>query len=543
MPAVAFDEGVVTITDADPQVDAYRLRTREVRSSELDIEPIDAGPLAPAVVNGEAVDITDVPYGTKVFAFAFDLVQFECGGVMISPRYMLTAAHCTEFPGVGGVYRDVDYLSVIHGVSDWTTFGDDPFTHLEFSDRIWRHPDYSRTTFANDIAVVRLESPIPGAGIGVSLWEGDVPDGAAAYVSGWGLTETFGVQTSLTLQGAEIAIDGSCAFWSELDGWDDEMYLCGTAEPGAFCQGDSGGPLAVERAGVPMLVGLVSFNSTFGCAQGPDIADVYTRVSSYIDWIETHTGPLWLTDEIVDPAELLAGHELSDLGPGETHLLSIAPVVDGVAGPASHLSFTVDWPIVLGPDQTGVDCREPQQHPLADVPESSFAFGSVGCLYQLGITTGTTPTTFSPKDRVIRGHMALFVARFYETVTGQVCVGTHPFLDVAPGAVGDAVGCLAALGITNGTSPITFSPDDFVTRAQMAAFIARLYEVVMGERCASVPGFIDVAATSFAFGPVGCLVDLEITTGTSAFTFSPERDVTREELAAFLERLYLALTS
>jgi hypothetical protein len=49
--------------------------------------------------------------------------------------------------------------------------------------------------------------------------------------------------------------------------------------------------------------------------------------------------------------------------------------------------------------------------------------------------------------------------------------------DVSPGAFySSSVGCIFGLAITTGTSPTTYAPDELVTRTQMAAFIARFYE-------------------------------------------------------------------
>jgi len=68
-------------------------------------------------------------------------------------------------------------------------------------------------------------------------------------------------------------------------------------------------------------------------------------------------------------------------------------------------------------------------------------------------------------------------------VTGAPCGGPHPFVDVALDSYAyEPVGCLYQLGITTGTSSITFSPANVVTRAQMAAFMARTYRhLVQGE--------------------------------------------------------------
>ncbi len=73
--------------------------------------------------------------------------------------------------------------------------------------------------------------------------------------------------------------------------------------------------------------------------------------------------------------------------------------------------------------------------------------------------------------------MAAFVARTYRALTGQPCTGfTHPFTDVAGSSfASEDVGCLAELGITTGTTATTFSPGQPVTREETAAFLGRLW--------------------------------------------------------------------
>ena len=73
--------------------------------------------------------------------------------------------------------------------------------------------------------------------------------------------------------------------------------------------------------------------------------------------------------------------------------------------------------------------------------------------------------------------MAAFLARLYSALTKTTCTGAHPFVDIPSSsyAYGPA-GCIYNLGITTGTSPTTYAPDNLVTRAQMAAFLARTYQ-------------------------------------------------------------------
>ncbi len=77
----------------------------------------------------------------------------------------------------------------------------------------------------------------------------------------------------------------------------------------------------------------------------------------------------------------------------------------------------------------------------------------------------------------------------------------------------------------------------------MAAFLARLYSTLTETSCTGSHPFGDVNPTAYYFGPTGCIYQLGITTGTSATTYSPNDIVTRDQMAAFLARTYVSLTS
>ncbi|MEM9466464.1 MAG: S-layer homology domain-containing protein, partial [Actinomycetota bacterium] len=110
-----------------------------------------------------------------------------------------------------------------------------------------------------------------------------------------------------------------------------------------------------------------------------------------------------------------------------------------------------------------------------DIDPTDWAYADIACIHDLAITTGTTPTTYSPDDPVTRRQMAAFLARLW-TSGDQPCeTWTNPFGDLdTDGYAFDAVSCLWLLGITNGTSPSTYGPDQAVTRRQMAAFLGRI---------------------------------------------------------------------
>ena len=107
-----------------------------------------------------------------------------------------------------------------------------------------------------------------------------------------------------------------------------------------------------------------------------------------------------------------------------------------------------------------------------DVPEGTWYEAPISWMRENGITTGTSPTTFSPSAPVTRGQLATFLYR----LAGEPAVEpSEQFEDVPSGQFyTDAVAWMVEFNITNGTSPTTFSPTDAVTRGQTATFIYRL---------------------------------------------------------------------
>ena len=107
----------------------------------------------------------------------------------------------------------------------------------------------------------------------------------------------------------------------------------------------------------------------------------------------------------------------------------------------------------------------------------------------------------------------------------------HKFVDV-DASIGDAVSWLFATGITTGTSTTEFSPDQTLTRAQIAAFLWHLDGSPMPDADHS---FRDVV-TGWQQDPVSWMSTEEITTGTSETTFSPDQTLNRAQLVTFLYR-------
>lgn len=167
---------------------------------------------------------------------------------------------------------------------------------------------------------------------------------------------------------------------------------------------------------------------------------------------------------------------------------------------------------------------------FVDVPGGSYYEDAVDWLVDQGITSGTSPTTFSPDDPTLRAQMAAFLWRFGFEYEGAA----HTFVDVPGGSYYDeAVGWLLLHRITTGTSPSTYGPTLEVTRAQMAVFLWRF----AGEPEPFGPHpFTDVPANAWYEKAVAWLVERGITSGTSPTTYSPDAVVTRAQMATFLWR-------
>jgi parallel beta-helix repeat protein len=108
----------------------------------------------------------------------------------------------------------------------------------------------------------------------------------------------------------------------------------------------------------------------------------------------------------------------------------------------------------------------------------------------------------------------------------------HSFTDVFASWQQAPVSWMVDNSITTGTTATTYSPNDPVTRGQIAAFLWRL----AGSPAAPPPTQFTDVVKSWQITPVGWMVQQEITTGTTTSTFSPEDTVTRGQAATFFYR-------
>ena len=187
--------------------------------------------------------------------------------------------------------------------------------------------------------------------------------------------------------------------------------------------------------------------------------------------------------------------------------------------------------------------------PFTDLGDASDAHrDDIRRIYGLGITEGTSETTFSPLMPVSPQQAASFLARLFRAVEGEAPPPVEaPFMDLgdASDAHRDDIRRVYGLGILAGVQVTTLSPDACVARGAMATLLSRFHAVVTASLVPMVETpFTDLDGRVTApSGDIGRIYGLGITEGTSPTTFSPDACTTRQQMASFLARAYRAITT
>ncbi len=244
-----------------------------------------AGDVSQRVVGGEPAQPGSHPWQVGLLVAGInDNAQAQfCGGTLIAPHWVVTAAHCVD----GGMTpSQVTVLPGTHSLSD-------PKARRVAVKQLVVHPQWNKGTNDYDVALLELAAPVtPGptiTPIRFATTSQEPPAGSPLTVSGWGATKQGGAG-SILLMTVDVPVVplSRCNQPTSYDGDITPRMVCAGRDEGGkdSCQGDSGGP-AVNIGAEPTLVGVVSWGH--GCAK-PWKYGVYTRVGAFADWIRKTSG-------------------------------------------------------------------------------------------------------------------------------------------------------------------------------------------------------------------------------------------------------------
>lgn len=235
------------------------------------------------IVNGDDADRCEWSWQVGITTAGYTMPW--CGGMLIAPDWVLTAAHCSFESNV----------QIIAG--DWKPKQESGSEQRIMVKEVFRHPSYNQRTLSADFALFKLESPVDLNGcVGTVCLprDGDVPPGATCWITGWGTLSSGGRQPDILQEGAvSIISNQDCKYNFGYRAREiDDYMLCaqGRSQGGDVidgCQGDSGGPLVCETAGTWSIYGATSWG--YGCAS-PSYPGVWARVHYVLDWIDAVMG-------------------------------------------------------------------------------------------------------------------------------------------------------------------------------------------------------------------------------------------------------------
>jgi len=213
-----------------------------------------------------------------------------CGGSIVGPRHVVTAAHCVA----GRTSRPTSFSVRVGEHDTRKTEGSEATYRVK---KVYMHQSYQRpSAINNDIAVFELEKPIQFNKYvqPVCLPDKDVPVGTECYITGWGKTRHPGSMTRVLQQAKMPVVSNRVCH--------DKNYpniripvtpamVCsgdGGSSRKSGCHGDSGGPFVCQINGRWELHGAVSHGSS-RCASTQSYS-VYARIAYFRSWINSVMG-------------------------------------------------------------------------------------------------------------------------------------------------------------------------------------------------------------------------------------------------------------
>ncbi|XP_043992003.1 tissue-type plasminogen activator-like [Gambusia affinis] len=241
------------------------------------------------IVGGSFVPIESQPWIAAIFQ-----KNFLCGGSLIAPGWVLTAAHCF----FDGSQTRLHRLRVYLGKSEINQTDSDR-EQLFSVEKLIIHQKYNPSTYDNDIALLKI-SNTKGQGalktasvrtVCLPPVNTYLPVGFTCSIAGFGKEaySSFSFANRLKQANVKLLSSTNCKVEESYKTLLTDNMICAASPDWSIdsCKGDSGGPLVCEASGRMFLFGVVSWGE--GCAS-ENKPGVYTKVTHYNNWIADKTG-------------------------------------------------------------------------------------------------------------------------------------------------------------------------------------------------------------------------------------------------------------
>ncbi|XP_056327064.1 plasminogen activator, urokinase a [Danio aesculapii] len=244
------------------------------------------------IIGGSRSTVESQPWMAAIFKGD----GFICGGTLIAPCWVLTAAHC--FPT--GKRTQINRYSVVLGKNAINETDQDKEQKFTVS-RLVIHKDfdYSTENYTHDIALLKIEDYNGRCAVKTKTvrtaclppFQQMLPVGFYCEIAGYGRYQKGNFEFSRYLKQTQVKLISQNVCQRTYYNKDEvnENMLCANGRDwkADACQGDSGGPLVCEVNNTMFIFGIISWGKECAEKNNPG---VYTKVSNYNQWISQHTG-------------------------------------------------------------------------------------------------------------------------------------------------------------------------------------------------------------------------------------------------------------